>query len=78
MPFLDTQLVRTPSGTIDTKVYRKKTHTDQFLNYDSHHPIEHKRSVVNTLLHRSEIIMKQQRDKKEEDHHVREALRVNG
>ena len=36
--FLDTSVSREPDGCLTTSVYRKPTHTDQYLAYDSHHP----------------------------------------
>ena len=35
--FLDALLSREPDGHLTTTVYRKLTHTDQYLAYDSHH-----------------------------------------
>ena len=34
--FLDAQITRKENGTLKVKVYRKKTHTEQFLNFESH------------------------------------------
>ena len=39
IPFLDTLVTREPDGKLLRSVYRKPTHTDQYLAYDSHHPI---------------------------------------
>ena len=36
--FLDTLVTRGPDGKLLTSVYRKPTHTNQYLAYDSHHP----------------------------------------
>ena len=54
------------------------THTDQYLNFSSHHPIEHKLSVVRTLLKRSQCLVTEIEDRKQEDFHVEEALRACG
>ena len=35
--FLDTMTTRNPDGTIKTRVYRKATHTDKYLQFNSHH-----------------------------------------
>lgn len=49
LPFLDT--ITTRRGTqLEVNVYRKPTHTDRYLDFNSHHPMCHKRSVVSTLL----------------------------
>ena len=47
---------RTVEGKLETDVYRKPTHTDKYLSYDSHHPVSHKRSVAKTLLQRAESL----------------------
>jgi hypothetical protein len=47
---------RTVEGKLETGVYRKPTHTDKYLSYDSHHPVSHKRSVAKTLLQRAESL----------------------
>ena len=54
--FLDLNVHRTVEGKLETDVYRKLTHTDKYLSYDSHHPVSHKRSVAKTLLQRAESL----------------------
>ena len=49
LSFLDLLIVRNEVGDVKLQIYRKLTHTDQYLNFCSHHPIEHKLSVVRTL-----------------------------
>ena len=78
MPFLDTKFTRKEDGSVKSTVYRKKTHTDQYLNFASHHPKHQKLGVVRTLMHRCESITSEEGDKKEEVEHLRGALRVCG
>jgi len=54
LPFLDLLLNRTENGGLKLQIYRKPTHTDQYLYFSSHRPTEHKLSVVRTLLERSQ------------------------
>ena len=39
MPFLDTLVIPQSEGGLMTTIYRKSTHTDQYLQLDSHHAI---------------------------------------
>ena len=60
LPFLDTIVTINDDGSLNTKVYRKPTHTDLYLQWDSHHAIAAKYSVINTLHHRARAVMFQQ------------------
>ena len=74
MPFLDMLLVRKEDGHLKLMVYRKKTHTDQYLNFNSQHPLQHKLSVVRTLLTRCSRIVTEEDDRKAEEEHIKGAL----
>ena len=60
LPFLDTLVTIEPSNTFSTTVYRKPTHTDQYLHWDSNHHITAKQSVLNTLAHRAKVVSSSQ------------------
>ena len=76
--FLDVLLNHEADGSIRTNVYRKPTHTDRYLDFGSHHPISHKRSVISTLLSRADRISSTVTSKKSEEEHVTSALKHNG
>jgi hypothetical protein len=52
LPFLDVKVINS-NGRITTEVYRKKTDSGLYLQYDSNHPKPVKNGIVNTLLHRA-------------------------
>ena len=55
--FLDRSVSREPDGRLTTSVYRKPTHTDQYLAYDSHHPQSVKRGIVKCLYDRAKRLV---------------------
>ena len=76
LSFLDTTTTRV-CGRIQVSVYRQPTHTDRYLDYNSHHPSRHKRSVVNTLLQRAQEIPSTNAGRSRERRHVIKVLRDN-
>ena len=77
LPFLDVSSVVQEDGTIKTKVYRKATHTDQYLNFNSNHPQEHKRGVVKTLMHRADSIVSDDCEREAEKTYIKKVLTYN-
>ena len=77
LPMLDVKMMVTTENRIQTTVYRKKTHTDQYLNFESHHPLHQKIGVIRSLLDRKEAIVSTEEEKKKEDEHITQALRKN-
>ncbi len=65
-------------GSIRTKVFRKKTHTDQYLDFNSNHPLEHKRGVARTLLHHATMVVSDRAELQKEKDYIRNALHLNG
>ena len=71
-------ITRDDDGTLCSSVYRKKTHTDQYLQYSSHHPSSHKQSVTRTLFTRAFTHSSSLVQRAEEETHIIEALHNNG
>ena len=65
-------------GNLETSVYRKPTHTDKYIAFDSHHPICHKKSVAKTLLRGADCLPSPLDSKAEERKYVSNVLKANG
>ncbi|KER31053.1 hypothetical protein T265_02616 [Opisthorchis viverrini] len=78
LPFLDVLVNRKMDGTLETCVYRKETHTDQILNYNSNHPVNHKKSCVQTLFKRAETHCSTTELRKKEENHLLRVFQNNG
>ena len=70
LPFLDALVTPQADGTLSTSVYGKPTHTNPYLQWDSHHAISAKYSVISTLFHRAkEVCSTKQQLEEEQDTH---------
>ena len=74
IPFLDTIVKPEADGSLSITVYRKPTHTDQYLQWDSHHHLSAKFSVIQTLSHRASTMCSDPELLQKEKEHLRKAL----
>ena len=63
LPFIDLNVHR----KLQTRVYRKTTHTNEYLAFHFHHPMCHKKSITRTLLTGAEHLPSSY-DSKEKEH----------
>ena len=77
--FLDTLITR-KNGTVTIGAYRKPTHTDRYLDFNSHHELKHKISTASTLLHVNRALNLQSTAEgvRKELTYVSNALKSNG
>ena len=76
--FLDTLVHIRTDGTTKVTIYRKATHTDQYLDFHSNHHIKQKIGIINTFDHRIKELVTEEEDKRKEKQHVRKALKRCG
>ena len=56
IPFLDTLVTPQADNSLAITVYCNPTHTDQNLQWDSHHSLSAKHSVIGTLTYRAKTV----------------------
>ena len=78
LPYLDVNITRHENGKLSTKVYRKATHTDQYLQFTSAHPLHQKLGVIRSLLDRKDSVITSEVEKTKEDKHLETVLQANG
>ena len=79
LPFLDTEVVRNEDGTIRTVVYRKPTHTDRYIHFDSYHHPQVKTGIIRTMMQRGERVCSLPTDLQREKQHLEEVfVKKNG
>ena len=77
MAFVGTLVISQPDWGFSTTVYRKPTHTALYLQWDSHHTIAAKCSVVNTLHHRARTVSSNPQLLQNEEEHTQRVLIEN-
>ena len=75
IPFLNMLIIPDEEGRLNTTFYRKPTHTDQYLHWDSHHAIPSKYSVIGTLYHRAKTICSSPQQLQKEELRLSKPLR---
>ncbi|XP_045457453.1 uncharacterized protein LOC123667636, partial [Melitaea cinxia] len=76
LAFLDVLVIRNPNNTLSHTVYRKHTHTDRYLNGESHHHPTQLATVGKSLFQRARGIC-DERHLETELQHVKQVLRDN-
>ena len=75
--FLDTLITR--QGNIHKiDVFRKPTHTDRYLDFNSHHDFKHKISTARTLINRLQTLPNTYTGKQDELNHITTSLKCHG
>ena len=74
IPFLDTLVTPLADNSLSFQMYQKATHTDQYLQWKSHHSLSSKYSVIGTLTHRAKVVCTTPELLKDELKHLKEAL----
>ena len=77
-PFLGVLVMRDEDKKLKITVYRKKSHTDRYLPFHSHHGMQAKANSVRTLIKRAHDLTSDQDLLKDELHHVQGVLKCNG
>jgi hypothetical protein len=75
---LDLTILRQPDGTMQFDVYRKPTHTDQYIPWDSDQPLQHKGSTILSLTRRANLLPSGPACQSNKLNRVHRALALNG
>ena len=78
LPYLDSLSKAEDDGSFSSRVYRKPTHTDQYLQFGSHHPLVHNLGVIRNLNYRADTVITSVEEQRLEKQHVVAALKKCG
>ena len=73
-PFFNTIVKPEADGNLSITVYRKPTHTDQYLQWDSHHYLSTKFGYIYTLTHMAQTVCSNPELLCKEKAHLRKTL----
>ena len=75
MAFLDILITPRKDGSLSTSVFRKPTHIDIYLQWDSKQPLTSKYIVIGTLQHRAQTICSNPQLLQKEEQHLESVLK---
>ena len=78
LAFLDVKVTRNKDNNISTTIYKKPTHTNRYLQFDSHHPKHHKFAVAKTLHNRINTHVTNNNDKATLQKQMQHTVTLNG
>ena len=74
--FLDTE-GSLKNNELEINLFRKKTHTDQYLNFNSNHHISQKLGIISTMRHRINTLITTNEGKMDEERRLKKMMRIN-
>ena len=77
LPFLDVQITRNANNTLRTTIYQKPTHTNRYLQFDSHH-LRHKLAIAKSLFNSVNTYTSNVTDKRIQRREIKKILSLNG
>ena len=77
LPFLDALVRQNQHGKFSTSVYRKPTNSNRYLNFRSDRPLEHKHSVIRSLIDRANTLCSTTKNRQDKIKHVKDTLKLN-
>ncbi|XP_066925562.1 uncharacterized protein [Clytia hemisphaerica] len=77
IPFLDCVVARSTDNKLKTKVFKKKTHTGQYSNFNSNQPYHVKVSTIKTLTKRAKIVCTNEEDLHKELKYIEKTMQLN-
>ena len=77
MPFLDSLVIR-EGNSLESKVYKKPTHTGQYIHYTSNVAPNIKASVISALTRRAKLVCTKNEYLAEEIQYIKKTMMLNG
>ena len=78
LAFLDVKVSRNLNNTLWTNIYQKPTHTNRYLQFDSHHPIHQKLAVSRSLYNRLDTHVSNPDNRRLQCSLIKNTLPLNG
>ena len=77
IPYLDLNITKSETGQLTFDVYRKNSHTNKYMDFNSYNPLTHKISTATSLYKRARTHCSEEFRHREQQK-IRESLKLNG